>query len=215
MNSGKRITVLLVDDHEMVRVGLRSLLSRSGQIAVVGEAGTAREAVAEAARLRPMVVLLDLRLPDGNGADVAREIKREQPDARVLVLTSYTDEALILRAIEGGADGYLLKEITGVNLAESIVRVAQGGMVLDPLVARRLMKRPEAVAASGDAMADLPDVEREILRMVALGKTNKEIAAVLDFAETTVRNYLSRIFQKIGVANRAEAAAWFVQRQPK
>jgi len=197
MNSGKRITVLLVDDHEMVRVGLRSLLSRSGQIAVVGEAGTAREAVAEAARLRPMVVLLDLRLPDGNGADVAREIKREQPDARVLVLTSYTDEALILRAIEGGADGYLLKEITGVNLAESIVRVAQGGMVLDPLVARRLMKRPEAVAASGDAMADLPDVEREILRMVALGKTNKEIAAVLDFAETTVRNYLSRIFQKM------------------
>ena len=164
--------------------------------------------------MRPMVVLLDLRLPDGNGADVACAIKRAQPETRVVVLTSYLDEALILRALEGGADGYLLKEITGVNLAESIVRVARGGMVLDPLVARRLMKRPDGKAdATANGTPDLPAVELDLLRWVALGKTNKEIAGELDFAESTVRNYLSRIFQKIGVANRAEAAVWYVRRR--
>lgn len=206
------VTVLLVDDHEMVRVGLRTLLGQSPGIRVVGEAATVRAGIDAAINLRPTVALVDLRLPDGNGAEVTREIKRLLPDTKVVVLTSFADEALILEVVAAGADGYLLKEITWEKLAEAVHRVAQGGLVLEPTVARRLMNRAAGSPTAGRSDWDrLPTQDQEIVRRVARGMSNKEIAVELGLAETTVRNYLSRIFQRLNLNNRAETAAWYAR----
>lgn len=215
MNEHEPISVVLVDDHEVVREGLRSLFMRSGRLSVVGEARGVAEAIKVAAQIKPAVVVIDLRLPDGSGADAVAPIKQAVPGCKVLVLTSYADDALIMQAIGAGADGYLLKEIAAVNLVESILRVAEGSLVLDPLVARCLARNGTPVVEPVPESQKLSPLERHLVEFVAQGCGNKEIAQNLNLAESTVRNSLSRAFQKLGVSNRAEAVVWFVKQNQR
>jgi two-component system response regulator DevR len=211
------IRLLLVDDHEVVRIGLRTLFNRKRNIQVVGEAGTAESAVEEAGRLRPAVVLMDLRLPDGNGIEACREITTICPETKVLFLTSYSDHDAVLATIFAGASGYLLKEIGTDALIQAIEDVAAGKSILDPSVTYNVMKRMKAISDQDDPASNsakekrepLSPQERRVLALVAGGKTNKEIAAALDLSDKTVKNYLSNIFQKLQVSRRAHAAAIF------
>ena len=207
------VRVLLVDDHRVVRVGIRTLLSDCPAVGVVAEAGTGREALAETANSRPDVVLMDIRLPDGSGIEATRRIKEISPTTRVLVLTSYVDDATVLSAIEAGADGYLLKEADGPDLAEAVVHVARGGAMLDPFVARRVLDQRRAEKNSGQA--PLTAQEQRLLELVSQGRTNKEIAGDLGLGEGTVRNYLSQLYQRLRVANRAQAVATLHQLRSK
>jgi DNA-binding NarL/FixJ family response regulator len=214
--SGGRITVLLVDDHEMVRVGLRSLLGAEHSIEVVGEAGGAAEAVAQAARLRPDVVVMDVRLPDRSGVEACREIRAEAPEIQVIMLTSYPDDEAVFASITAGAAGYLFKEIRGQELVRAIETVAAGQSLLDPGVTQKVLDRMKQLA-SGHQPRDITALspqERKVLALVAEGKTNKEIANSLDLSDKTVKNYLSNIFSKLNLARRTEAAAYFARRQP-
>lgn len=208
------IRLLLVDDHEVVRVGLRTLFSRTETIQVVGEAGTAAAAVMEAARLKPDVVLLDLRLPDGSGVEVCREIRAECPQTRVLFLTSYSDDDSVLSAVFAGANGYLLKEVDGAGLLKAIALVARGKSILDSAVTNRVLDRMKSMSDLAESDKDkewaLSTQEKRVLVLVAEGKTNKEIAATLGLSDKTVKNYLSNIFQKLQVSRRAQAAAIFI-----
>jgi DNA-binding NarL/FixJ family response regulator len=205
MSEDSPVRVLLVDDHKVVRVGLRTLLSDSPMVQVVGEAGTIQQALTDCARLSPDVVLMDIRLPDGNGVEGTRRIKELLPATRVLILTSYADDETILKAIDAGADGYLLKEVENLDLAAALVHVARGGAMLDPAVARRLLD--EHRAGSVSRKPALSAQEQQLLELVSRGRTNKEIAADLELGEHTVRNYLSRLYQKMSVSNRAQAVA--------
>ncbi len=214
--------MLLVDDHEVVRVGLRTLFGRNTKIQVVGEAGTAESAVEEAERLKPAVVLMDLRLSDGSGVVACREILTTCADTRVLFLTSYSDHDAVLATIFAGASGYLLKEIGGEALIRAIESVAAGRSILDPAVTRSVLESMKAISDQEDSSSDLPKdkdkdrkeslspQERRVLALVAEGKINKEIAAALDLSDKTVKNYLSNIFQKLQVSRRAQAAAIFI-----
>ena len=205
MNRAQPVRVFLVDDHIVVRIGLRTLLSDSPMVSVVGEAGTLREALAGCGKLKPDVVLMDIRLPDGTGVDGTRRLKALLPAPRVLILTSYADDETILRAIEAGADGYLLKEVDNLDLAAAVIHVARGGAMLDPSVARRILNQHRAESAAHKPA--LSAQEQRLLELVATGATNKEIAGALHLGEPTVRNYLSRLYQKMNVANRAQAVA--------
>ena len=205
MNEAQPVRVFLVDDHKVVRIGLRTLLSDSPLVRVIGEAGTLREALTECAQLQPDVVLMDIRLPDGSGVDGTRRIKELSPAIRVLILTSYADDETILRAIKAGADGYLLKEVDNLDLATAVVHVAHGGAMLDPSVARRILNQ-HRVESTANKPA-LSAQEQRLLELVATGATNKEIAETLQLGEHTVRNYLSRLYQKMCVTNRAQAVA--------
>lgn len=208
------IRLLLVDDHEVIRVGLRTLFSRTETIQVVGEAGTAAAAVMEAARLKPDVVLLDLRLPDESGVEVCREIRAECPQTRVLFLTSYSDDDSVLSAVFAGANGYLLKEVDGAGLLKAIALVARGKSILDSAVTNRVLDRMKSMSDLAESDKDkewaLSTQEKRVLVLVAEGKTNKEIAATLGLSDKTVKNYLSNIFQKLQVSRRAQAAAIFI-----
>ena len=211
-----KIRLMLVDDHEVVRVGLRTLFSRTDNIEVVGEAGTVAEAVREADRLHPDVVLMDLRLPDGTGLDACREMLSADPAMRVLFLTSYTDEEAVTSTILAGAAGYLLKEIGQQALIRAIEAVASGHSILDPKVTQPVLQRLQVLSGKntnghnggGD---DLSPQERRILALVVEGKTNKEIAKALDLSDKTVKNYLSNAFQKLQVNRRSQAAARFTR----
>jgi DNA-binding NarL/FixJ family response regulator len=205
MNEAQPVRVFLVDDHKVVRIGLRTLLSDSPMVRVIGEAGTLQEALTDCGRLKPDVVLMDIRLPDGTGVDGTRRLKALSPATRVLILTSYADDETILRAIEAGADGYLLKEVDDLNLADAVIHVARGGVMLDPFVARRILNQQRA--GSPAKKPALSAQEQRLLELVAAGSTNKEIAETLQLGEHTVRNYLSRLYQKMHVANRAQAVA--------
>jgi two-component system response regulator DevR len=210
-----RIRLLIVDDHEVVRLGLRTLLSRIPGMQVVGEAGTAAAAIVEAARLDPDVVLLDVRLPDSSGVKVCRTIRMTSPRTRVIFLTSFADEDAVLATILAGGDGYLLKEISGEMLVRAIERVASGQSILDPAVTGRVLARvrSRATAASDNGAGEvLSPQEDRVLALVAEGRTNKEIGTALKLSEKTVRNYLSNIFQKLQVTRRAQAASVFVRR---
>ncbi len=211
-----RVGVLLVDDHEVVRVGLRSLLSREAGIEVVGEAGTADGAVAEALRLRPDVVVLDVRLPDRSGVEACREIRSALAGTHVLMLTSYADEEAVLASVVAGASGYLLKQIGGRELVRAIEAVAAGHSLLDPAVTRTVLEKVQRLAAGrgADDVAQLSAQERKVLALVAEGKTNKEIAAALGLSDKTVKNYLSNVFDKLHLSRRSEAAAFFARRTP-
>ncbi|TLY26106.1 MAG: response regulator transcription factor [Nitrospirae bacterium] len=208
------IRLVLVDDHEVVRIGLRTLLDRIGIIQVVGEAGTATEAVAETIRLKPDVVLMDLRLPDGTGIDACRDIRTACPGTRVIFLTSFADDDAVLAAVFGGADGYLLKEIGGETLIQSIQSIARGQSILDPAVTQPLLARMRA--ASTQTAEDHPEPitpqEQRVLALVADGKTNKEIAAALGLSDKTVKNYLSHVYKKLQLTRRSQAAAFYVRR---
>lgn len=209
------VRVLLVDDHLVVRVGLKTVLAGDPRVSVVGEAGTGAAAIGLAAALRPDVVLLDLRLPDKPGADVCREIRSQDLARRVIVLTSFVDEALVLEAMRAGADGYLLKDAEDTDLAEMIVRVARGSVVLDPTVARVFVggnPRPDpGVGPALNPGEGLTTQERRLLEGLAAGDSNKELADRLTLTDGTIRNYLSGLYGKLGVRSRTEAVAWWLR----
>lgn len=207
----QRWRVVVVDDHPIVRAGLRAVLAESPELEVVGDAGTATEALAVCLRTQPDVVLLDMRLPDRSGVEVCRELKLHRPGVKVLFLTSYGDEANVLTGLTAGADGYLLKTITGNDIAGSVAKVAAGGCVLDPQVTRQVIAKLAAAPPSGKTPMNLTQSEGRLLELVAQGLLNKEIATTLGVAEKTVRNQLTRVFDKLGVTTRTEAAAWFVR----
>lgn len=207
-----RVRLVLVDDSQVVRMGLRSLISTEPGVEIVGEAGTVATAVETCAHLKPDVVLLDIRLPDGTGFDACRQILALLPDTRVLVLTSVADETLVDEAIRAGAHGYLLKEIDGRGLLQAVFDVAAGKSILDPAVTARVIQLVKGgTNASRDALAILSPQERKLLALIAEGQTNKEVASGLGLAEKTVKNYLSNIFEKLHVSRRSQAAAMFVR----
>lgn len=205
-----QIRILLVDDHEVVRVGLRSVLARIPEIKVVGEADSMAAAIAQTARLRPQVVVMDVRLPDGNGVEACREIIAAYPKTRILFLTSYADDESLLAAVAAGAHGYLLKEIGSQSLIQAIQTVASGGSILDPAVTARALSwiKNRGTASPKDRLS--PQEER-VLALVAEGKTNREIADALGLREKTIKNYLSNIFDKLHITRRSQAAAYFVR----
>ena len=206
------LRLLLVDDSEVVRLGLAALLGQAPDLSIVAEAGTVREALAAAAETRPDVVLLDIRLPDGTGFDACRGILATHPTARVLVLTSEADESVVDDAIRAGAHVYLLKEVNGQALLNAIRAVAAGQSILDPAITERVLRlmrtrRP----GERDVLAALSPQETKVLAGIADGLTNKEVAARLGLAEKTVRNYLATIFEKLHVNRRTQAAALYAR----
>jgi two-component system, NarL family, response regulator DevR len=208
------IRLLLVDDHEVLRLGLKTLFTETEGIQVVGEAGTQAEAVAEADRLHPDVVLMDVRLPDGSGIDACREIRNTSPETRVLFLTSFADDEAVMATIMAGAKGFLLKEISGEELVRAVKTVAEGQSILDPAITQRVLTKMQDLfipTPDGDKELLAPQ-EMKVLTLVAEGKTNKEIAVVLELSDKTVGHYLEKIFQKLQVTRRSQAAAEFVRR---
>jgi two-component system response regulator DevR len=203
----RKIGLLLVDDHEVVRIGLRTLIEKSESIEVLGEAGTVAGAVAEARRLRPKVVLMDLRLSDGSGIGACREILSRDPLARVLFLTSYPDEDAVRATVLAGAAGYLLKEIGPQALIKAIEAVASGQSIVDPRLTRTVLNQlSDAAKAKSGGTEELSPQERRVLAQVVEGKTNKQIALALGLSDKTVKNYLSNAFQKLQVRRRSHAA---------
>jgi two-component system response regulator DevR len=208
--------VLLCDDHEVVREGLRTLLSRHKDIAVVGEVGTMQEAIDAAAKVRPDVVIMDVRLPDGSGVEACRAIREARPETNVIMLTSYADDEALFASIVAGASGYLLKQTRGQAVVDAIQTVAQGRSLLDPSVTGKVLERVRRGREQEDpAIASLTDQERKVVEQLAEGKTNREIGAALFLSEKTVKNYVSRILDKLGLSRRAEAAAYMAKRRPK
>lgn len=213
----KPIRLLLVDDHEVLRIGLRTLFTEAGAFQVVGEAGTMAAAVAEAAKLKPQVVLMDVRLPDGSGIDACRTIRADHEDTRVLFLTSFADDDAVLATILAGADGFLLKEVSSEQLIQAVKTVASGRSILDSAVTQRVLAQVRSVcsAAQHEKRDPLSPQEERVLALVAEGKTNKEIALSLTLSDKTVGHYLENIFQKLQVTRRAQAAVYFTQQQSK
>ncbi len=211
------LRILIVDDHEVVRLGLRALLDRHPDFTVVDEAGTAREALQKALLHRPDVVVMDIRLPGRSGIDACRDIVSQLPDTRVIMLTSYAEDELLFDAIEAGACGYVLKQIGSDDLIRAIEAVGRGEALLDPSVTRRVLERVREAARKDEiaAFAELTEQELRVLAFIAEGKTNREIARALYLGEGTVRNYVSSILSKLGVTNRAEAAAFAVRHNLK
>jgi DNA-binding NarL/FixJ family response regulator len=208
--SERQLDLLVVDDHEVVREGLAALLSRRSGFRVVAQAGSVAEAVAQAARFEPDLVVMDVRLPDGSGIEACREIRAARPETRVVMLTSYPDEEAVLSAILAGASGYLLKQIRGRDLISALEQVAGGGSLLDPAVTEKVLERVRMAArgTATDELADLTAQERKILLLVAEGKTNKEIAAEVFLSDKTVKNYVSSILSKLDLQRRTQAAAF-------
>jgi DNA-binding NarL/FixJ family response regulator len=214
---GENVRVVIVDDHRVVRSGLRALLSQHSWIHVVGEAGTVAEAVQVTVRLRPNVVLMDVRLPDGRGYEACQQIRQHVPDTRVLFLTSFADEDLVIESLDAGADGYLLKEIDEPALVSAIRDVADGRSILDPAVTRRVLERSRQTGAvtGRDKWELLSPQEKRVLALVAEGKTNKEIGVALGLSDKTVKNYFSNLLEKLQLSRRSQAAAFFVQHAPR
>ena len=200
------IRVYLLDDHEVVRTGLRDLLEREGDIEVVGESGSAVDAAHRIPALRPHVAVLDARLPDGSGIDVCREIRSVDPTIQALILTSYEDDEALFAAIMAGAAGYVLKHIKGTDLVDAVRRVAAGQSLLDPAVTARVLDRIRRGPDQPDELKTLTDQERRILTLVAEGLTNREIAERMFLSEKTIKNYVSSLLAKLGLERRTQAA---------
>ncbi|MBI5800236.1 MAG: response regulator transcription factor [Verrucomicrobia bacterium] len=209
----KRIRLLLVDDHEVVRAGLGALLAQHEELEVVGEAGTVAGALETAGRLKPDVVLLDVRLPDGSGFEACRNLHQLTPPVKVIILTAFADDEIVMQAIGSGAEGYLLKEIDEPGLVRAIKDVAEGRSILDPAVTRRVFNRVKdgTPAQPASKLDRLSAQERRVIELVAQGKTNKEIGLALGLSDKTVKNYLSNLMEKLQLSRRAQAAAFFVQ----
>jgi DNA-binding NarL/FixJ family response regulator len=206
--SGKQIRVFLVDDHEIVRRGVRDLLEVEPDIIVVGEAATAASALARIPALAPDVAVLDVRLPDGNGVSVCRDIRSAMPEIACLMLTSFGDDEALFDAIMAGASGYVLKQIRGSDLVGGVRTVASGQSLLDPEAASKVMARMRDRAVGQDPLAGLTPQERRILELIGEGLTNRQIGAQLFLAEKTVKNYVSALFAKLGMERRTQAAAY-------
>jgi two-component system, NarL family, response regulator DevR len=207
------LRLVLVDDHQVVRLGLRALLEGEPDITVVGEAGTAAEAIQVVSRVEPDIVLMDIRLPDQSGITGCQQVRQRWPAVQVLMLTSFADEDLVLEAINAGAAGYVLKQLGNDDLLCAVRAVGRGDAVLDPAVTRQLLARVRRAEheAHGAAFQDLSERELEVLALVAEGKTNAEIAEALILSEKTVRNHVSTILEKLELTNRIEAATYAVR----
>jgi len=201
--------ILLVDDHEIVRLGLKALLERYPQFEVVGEAGSAQEAVEQVAATEPDLVVMDIRLPGTSGIEACEQIVDQHPNTKVIMLTSYAEDELLFSAIRAGASGYMLKQIAGDELVKTIKAVLRGEALIDPAVAQRVFQElHHPVKEEASAFVHLSQREKQVLLLISEGKTNREIANYLFLGEGTVRNYVSSILSKLRVKNRAEAAAY-------
>ena len=205
------IRVFLLDDHEVVREGLRSLIDSAGDMAVVGEASTAQEALDRIPLARPQVAVLDVRLPDGSGVEVCRQIRSDHPEVNCLMLTSFSDDEALFDAIMAGAGGYVLKEVRGMDLVGNIRKVAAGGTLIDPTLTVRVMERLRR-APTEPADNGLTPQEDRILQLIAEGRTNRQIAETMILSEKTVKNYVSNMLAKLGMSRRTEAAVYAVKR---
>lgn len=209
-SAARPLRLLVVDDHEVVRQGLASLLDRREAFQVVAEAATVAEALEMARKYEPNIVIMDVRLPDGSGIEACREIRAELPTTKVVILTSYPDEEAVLSAIIAGASGYLLKQIRARDLVAALEAVGRGESLLDPAVTEKVLERVRRIATGTftDELAQLTQQEQKILLLVAEGKTNKEIAAEVFLSDKTVKNYVSSILSKLNLERRAQAAAF-------
>ncbi|MDR7486220.1 MAG: response regulator transcription factor [Armatimonadota bacterium] len=211
--TARRVRLLIVDDHEIVRLGLRALLGGQPEFEIAGEATSATDAVAAAVRLRPDVVIMDIRLPDGSGVEACREVKSVLPETQVVMLTSYPDEEAVEASVVAGASGYLLKQSRGDELIRAIRVAASGGSLLDAGVTTALLNRFRRLVSGDEHMPDpLTPQERRILALIAEGKTNREIGAVLRISEKTVKNYVTALLAKLRLKRRTEAAAFAARR---
>ena len=210
------IRVLLVDDHEIVRRGLQAILERNPEITVVGEAGTVAGAVQEAARVRPDVVVMDLRLPDGSGVDACRQVRAQDDSVKVLILTSHADEDALFSAVLTGASGYVLKDLDPTGIQKAILDVGRGGSLLDPQMATRVLERMRRGAGqhpADDPFAALSPQESRILEMIGDGMTNRTIAEHLSLSEKTIKNYVSDIYSKLHIERRSQASRLITERR--
>lgn len=203
-----KLKVLLIDDHEVVRAGIKALLDAQDDMTVVGEAGTAEEGVRRVGYDDPDVVVLDVRLPDGSGVEACREIRSRFPEVKVLMLTSFADEEALMAAILAGASGYVLKRVKTTDLVDDIRRVGAGESLLDPDMTERLFERLRTGPKEDPILSRLSNQERTIVRHIADGLTNKQIAEEMFLAEKTVKNYVSNLLAKMGMSRRSEAAAY-------
>jgi two-component system, NarL family, response regulator DevR len=211
----EKTRVLLCDDHEVVREGLRGLIARQEGMTVVGEAGTVAEVVEAAARTKPDVVIMDVRLPDGSGVEACRTIRETRPETKVIMLTSYADDDALFASIIAGASGYLLKQTRGQAVADAIIAVASGRSLLDPDVTGKVLERIRQSRDEDPALTSLTEQERRVLAGLAEGQSNREIGEKLFLSEKTVKNYVSRILDKLGLSRRAEAAAFMAKHRPR
>jgi DNA-binding NarL/FixJ family response regulator len=209
-----RITVFLLDDHEIVRRGLRDLLEAEGDIEVVGEAATQQTAVDRVHALDPDVAVLDVRLEEGNGVEACREIRSRHPRTACLILTSFSDDEALFQAIMAGAAGYVLKQIRSADLVDAVRRVAAGQNLLDPVVTARVLERLRRGPEQDERLARLTEQERKVLDLLAEGLTNREIGERLHLAEKTIKNYVTALLAKMGMARRTEAAVYAVRHLP-
>ena len=211
------IRIVILDDHELVRKGLRALLDHESDVLIVGEAGTCAQALAIVRRRHPQLVLLDMKLPDQSGIEACRRLLAEMPQLRILVLTSYAEESTITAAIRGGAHGYVLKDVKPDDLIRAIRTVAGGRGYLDPRITQQTFRWIRTSASSGGSppgLRQLSPQERLIMPLLAQGRTNKEIASQLGLSDKTIKNYLANIYDKLGVNRRTEAVAWYIKEQP-
>jgi len=202
------LRIVLIDDHEVVRAGIKTMVDAQGDMDDVGEAGTVQDGIKRVGFDEPDVVVLDVRLPDGSGVEACREIRSRFPDVKVLMLTSFADEEALMAAILAGASGYVLKRVKGTDLVEDIRRVGAGESLLDPDMTEKLFDRLRSGPRTDPLMAGLSDQEHEIVVRIADGKTNKQIAEEMFLAEKTVKNYVSNLLAKMGMSRRSEAAAY-------
>ena len=203
-----QIRVFLLDDHEVVRVGVRELLESEGDISVVGEASTAAEALARVPAVRPDVAVLDVRLPDGDGVTVCRELRSQAPQLACLMLTSFADDEALFDAVLAGASGYVLKQVRGSDILSAVRTVAAGQSLLDPSTTARMMQRLREQADRADPLAGLTEQERKVLALIGEGLTNRQIGERMFLAEKTIKNYVSNILTKMGMERRTQAAAF-------
>ena len=208
------IRVFLLDDHEVVRRGVRDLLEVEEDLVVVGEAGTAEQALARIPAAKPDVAIIDMRLPDGNGVEVCREVRSRNPEVQCVVLTSFADDEALFDSIMAGAAGYLLKQINGSDLVDAIRRVASGQSLLDPTLTARVLERLRTGPPEDPRLAQLTERERSILDLIAEGMTNRQIGERLFLAEKTVKNYVSTLLSKLGMERRTEAAVFAARLKP-